>query len=581
MRNILKYLKKYYYIAVLAPIFMILEVSMDLILANYMEKMIDYGIQTNNMDNVMKYGTIMIGIVLIGVSCGILSGVFTNLTSFKFSNDLRQDVFKKIMMMSPNQIDQFETGSLITRVTNDITQIQNMVSTALRMMVRAGSMFVLGIVFTIRISSRFSVILGILLPVEILIIILFMRLTFPVFSKIQTKLDRLNTIVHENVSGARVVKAFLQEDYENERFVKANNDYADTMLYVSRLMALLMPLLMLLIYFAQLSIYKMGGDSIFDFMDGNGNMLMVGEISQAITYITMISMSMINLCMSFLSIARAYASTKRVNEILIAKEEIVDGNITDSKVKGEIEFKNVNFQYPASHSLVLKDISFKINQGEMVAIVGSTGCGKSSLVNLITRFYDCNDGKIIIDNIDVKDYNKKSLRNKISICLQKAELFSGSIKDNIAFGNINVTDEDAIWASKVAQAYDFINEKPNGFMEYVEEKGASLSGGQKQRISIARAIARKPEILIFDDATSALDLVTESKLYKELNSSLKDTTKIIVTQRVATAKNCDKIIVLEKGRIVAFDSHNNLLENCELYKDIYDSQLKNGGKIYE
>ena len=581
MLKLLKYVKKYWYFAILAPTFMFLEVFMDMLLTLFMEKMVDFGVQTGNINNIIKYGLLMLLFLFIGVACGILSGVFTHLTSFKFSNDLRKDVFKKIMHLSYNQTDKFSTGSLVTRVTNDITQVQNLLSMALRMFIRALSFFILGIVFTLNINIEFGYILLIILPIEILVIVIFVKLAFPIFSVIQTKLDKVNTIVHENLTGARVVKAFSKEDYEYSRFKGANDEYTQKNLYVGKISAFLMPILMIIVYIGQIVIYYVGGNSILEASKNAlkiNDMILVGEISQAITYISMICMSIMMLGMIFTSLARATASAKRINEVLDCEEEIKDGkkdiNLEET---GTLEFKNVSFKYPGSSSYSLQNISFKANKGDVIAIVGATGSGKSTLVNLITRFYDVSEGEILVDNINVKDYTQKELRNKVAICLQKAELFSGTIKDNIKWGKEDATDEEVDEACSIAQAKEFILSKEKGYDEYVEEKGTSLSGGQKQRLSIARAIIKKPEILIFDDSTSALDLVTEAKLHQAMNEKIKDITKIIVAQRISTARNAKKIIVLDNGQIVGFDTHDNLMKNCEIYIDIYNSQLKKGG----
>ena len=581
MLKLLKYVKKYWYFAILAPTFMFLEVFMDMLLTLFMEKMVDFGVQTGNINNIIKYGLLMLLFLFIGVACGILSGVFTNLTSFKFSNDLRKDVFKKIMHLSYNQTDKFSTGSLVTRVTNDITQVQNLLSMALRMFIRALSFFILGIVFTLNINIEFGYILLIILPVEILVIVIFVKLAFPIFSVIQTKLDKVNTIVHENLTGARVVKACSKEDYEYSRFKGANDEYTQKNLYVGKISAFLMPILMIIVYIGQIVIYYVGGNSILEASKNAlkiNDMILVGEISQAITYISMICMSIMMLGMIFTSLARATASAKRINEVLDCEEEIKDGkkdiNLEET---GTIEFKNVSFKYPGSSSYSLQNISFKANKGDVIAIVGATGSGKSTLVNLITRFYDVSEGEILVDNINVKDYTQKELRNKVAICLQKAELFSGTIKDNIKWGKEDASIEEVDEACSIAQAKEFILSKEKGYDEYIEEKGTSLSGGQKQRLSIARAVIKKPEILIFDDSTSALDLVTEAKLHQAMNEKIRDITKIIVAQRISTARNAKKIIVLDNGQIVGFDTHDNLMKNCEIYIDIYNSQLKKGG----
>ena len=580
MFKLLRYLKKYWWAAILAPIFMIIEVSMDMMLTGQMQQMIDYGIPSKDLDKILTIGFTMIAIVFIGVVGGFLSGVFANIASCKFANDLRQDVFKKIMHLSYDQTDDFSTGSLVTRVTNDITQMQNFVAQMIRMFVRSFGMFALGIVFTLTINIKFAIVLAVALPLEILAMILFMRKAFPQFSIIQTKLDKVNTVVHENVSGARVVKAFSKEDYEDARFKRVNGDYADTLLYVNKLLALLMPIFMIIVYFAQIAIYSIGGNSILGgYNNGTEPEILLGQTSQAITYIVMICFSLMQFGMIFSNVARAQASAKRINEVLDCPLEIVDGDLSIDTLteSGTVEFKNVSFQYPNTNGNVLENISFKINKGETIAIVGATGSGKTTLVNLITRFYDVTGGEVLVDNVNVKEYKQVDLRNKIAIALQKSELFAGTIAENIAWGKPDATIEEIRLAADIAQASEFILSKEQGFDEYVEEKGTSLSGGQKQRLSIARAIVKKPEILIFDDASSALDLVTEANLYKAMRKHISDTTKIVVAQRVATAKNADKIIVLDGGEIVDFDTHANLLKNCEVYQDIYNSQLKREG----
>ena len=577
MRKILKYLKKYWYLALLAPLFMVIEVGMDMMLTQYMQKIVDFGISTNNFDNIIKYGLIMILILILGIGGGILANIFTNLTSYKFGNDLRKELFKKIMSLSTSQADDYKTGSLVTRVTNDITQIQMMISMCLRGLVRALSFFILGIVFTLSITKKFGIILLIILPIEVLLLLLFMKLVFPVFKRIQAKLDKVNTVMHENVTGARVVKAFSKEEYEAKRFKTVNDDFTGENLYVGRIASFLMPALNIVVFGGQIIIYYIGGTSIIDGIQSiTGPEILVGQITQAITYISMICFSIMMLGMMFTNIAKAYASSSRISEILDTIPEIIDGEyeINNHERKGTVKFENVCFKYQDASDYVLNNLSFEIKQGETLAIVGSTGCGKSSLVNLLVRFHDASEGNIYVNNINIKDYKKEDLRNIVGICLQKAELFAGTIKENISFGNIDASEEDIINAAKIAQAHNFISEKEEGYDEYVAEKGNSLSGGQKQRLSIARAILRKPEILIFDDSTSALDLVTEANLYSELNSKMKGLTKIIVAQRIATAKNADRIMVLDNGMIESIGTHKELMESSPVYRDIYLSQLK-------
>lgn len=595
MFKLLKYLKKYWYFALLAPIFMIAEVTMDMLVTNKMGTMIDivnsYGPTSNNnqfLNTIVSNGIIMLALVLIGVVSGILSGVFANLASQKFANDLRKDLFSKIMHLSFQQSDDFSTASLVTRVTNDVTAVQTMIAMAIRMFIRSLSMFILGIVFTLQISKQFMIILAVALPLEILIMIFFMIKAFPMFSIVQTKLDKVNSVVHENLTGARVVKAFSKEDYEYNRFVEANDTLTSITLKVNKLMAIIMPLFMLIVYAGMIAIYYIGANSQFDAMLYLENFatsidpkISVGEMEKATTYIMMIMSSLLMIGMTFANMARAVASGKRINEVLETPDIICDGNldVTTLKETGTIEFKNVDFAYPNASASVLENINLKIEKGETVAIVGATGSGKTTLVNLITRFYDVTKGEILVDGENIKNYKLVDLRNKIAIVLQKAELFAGTIKENIKWGNPNATDEEVEWAANIAQAIEFIDSKEKRFDEYVEEKGTSLSGGQRQRLSIARAIVKKPEILIFDDSTSALDLVTEAKLYKAMRDNIADTTKIVVAQRIATAKNADKIVVLDGGTIIAYDTHENLLANCEIYQDIYNSQLKREGDI--
>ena len=595
MFKLLKYLKKYWYFALLAPIFMIAEVTMDMLVTNKMGTMIDivnsYGPTSNNnqfLNTIVSNGIIMLALVLIGVVSGILSGVFANLASQKFANDLRKDLFSKIMHLSFQQSDDFSTASLVTRVTNDVTAVQTMIAMAIRMFIRSLSMFILGIVFTLQISKQFMIILAVALPLEILIMVFFMIKAFPMFSIVQTKLDKVNSVVHENLTGARVVKAFSKEDYEYNRFVEANDTLTSITLKVNKLMAIIMPLFMLIVYAGMIAIYYIGANSQFDAMLYLENFatsidpkISVGEMEKATTYIMMIMSSLLMIGMTFANMARAVASGKRINEVLETPDIICDGNldVTTLKETGTIEFKNVDFAYPNASASVLENINWKIEKGETVAIVGATGSGKTTLVNLITRFYDVTKGEILVDGENIKNYKLVDLRNKIAIVLQKAELFAGTIKENIKWGNPNATDEEVEWAANIAQAIEFIDSKEKKFDEYVEEKGTSLSGGQRQRLSIARAIVKKPEILIFDDSTSALDLVTEAKLYKAMRDNIADTTKIVVAQRIATAKNADKIVVLDGGTIIAYDTHENLLANCEIYQDIYNSQLKREGDI--
>lgn len=556
----------------LSPLFMILEVSMDLLQPSLMSEIVDDGVLGQNMDIIFSVGLRMIITVLIGCIGGILSGVFANLASQSFSNDLRKDAFSKVMNMSFQQTDKFTTGSLVTRLTNDITACQDFVGMALRMMVRTSMQFIGGIVMVLAIDMRFGMILLFTMPIQILIVFLVLKKGAPLFSVVQSKLDRVNSVVQENVSGARVVKAYTREDYEIDRFSAANDELCNTNLRVQKLMALLIPVLSILMNAAVIAVIYIGGLQV------QARELEVGQIMAVITYITQILMSVMMIGMMFQQVTRATASAKRIREVLDADPVISDGSFDgDTTVTGTVEFKNVSFRYPGVQSgNVLSDISLTVNKGETVAILGATGCGKTSLVNLIARFYDVSDGQVLVDGVDVREYDLDALRSKIGFVLQKSELFSDTIENNIRWGKPDATDEEVHKAAEIAQAADFINGFTDGYKDMVTEKGSSLSGGQKQRLSIARAIIKKPEILIFDDSMSALDLTTDAKLQKALRENLGDTTVIMIAQRVASVMNADKIAVIENGRLAAFDNHENLMKSCEVYQDIYNSQMREG-----
>lgn len=572
MIKVLSYLKKYWYIAVLSPLFMILEVSMDLLQPSLMSRIVDDGVLGKNMDIILEVGIQMIIFTLIGCLGGILSGVFGNMAAQSFSNDLRKDAFSKVMKMSFQQTDKFTTGSLVTRLTNDITACQDFVGMALRMMVRTLMQFVGGIFMVLTIDARFGLILLFTMPVQLLIVVLVLKKGAPLFGVVQEKLDRVNTVVQENVSGARVVKAYTREEYEIDRFGNANDELCGTNLRVQKLMALLTPVLSILMNVSVLAVIYIGGLQV------QAREIEVGQIMAVITYITQILMSVMMIGMMFQQVTRAAASAKRIREVLDA-DPVINGGAFDgsSSEKGTVEFRNVSFRYPGVQARnVLEDISFTVNKGETVAILGATGCGKTSLVNLITRFYDCTDGQVLVDGVDVREYDLDALRGKIGTVLQKSELFSDTIENNIRWGKPDATDEEIRKAAEIAQAADFIEGFTDGYKDIITEKGSSLSGGQKQRLSIARAIVKKPEILIFDDSMSALDLTTDARLQKALREELDDTTIIMIAQRVASVMSADKIAVIENGRLAAFDNHENLMKSCDVYQDIYNSQMRKG-----
>ena len=575
--KVLRYLKPYWVFALLCPLAMILEVSMDLLQPTLMSDIVDNGIlgdaaADENLRHVLITGLKMLVFSLIGCFGGIASAAFGTAAAQKMGNDLRKDAFAKVMHMSFQQTDKFTTGSLVTRLTNDITAIQEFVAMSLRMFVRTGMQFIGGIAVILTLNVNFGIVLVISLPVQLIAVAIIMKKASPLFSIVQSRLDKVNSVVQENVSGARVVKAFTREEYEINRFDNANTDLMTTNLKVQKLLATLNPILMIIMNASVIAIIMIGGFQV------EAKAMQVGEVMAAVTYITQILMSVMMVGMMFQQVSRSAASMKRVNEVLSTNPVISDGNKSaDSDNSGTVEFRNVGFSYPGSSGKpVLSGIDLKAEKGQMIAILGSTGCGKTSLVNLVPRFYDATDGDVLVDGVNVKDYDVDTLRSKIGVVLQKSELFSGTVAENIRWGCETATDEEVKTAAKIAQAEEFIDGFNDGYDTMISEKGASLSGGQKQRMAIARAIIKKPEILIFDDSTSALDLSTEAKLHKALRENLSGVTVIMIAQRIASVMRADKIAVLENGSICAFGTHKELMETSSVYRDIYYSQMKQG-----
>jgi multidrug ABC transporter, permease/ATP-binding protein len=525
-----------------------------------------------NLRYVLITGLKMLVFSLIGCFGGIASAAFGTAAAQKMGNDLRKDAFAKVMHMSFQQTDKFTTGSLVTRLTNDITAIQEFVAMSLRMFVRTGMQFIGGIAVILTLNVNFGIVLVISLPVQLIAVAIIMKKASPLFSIVQSRLDKVNSVVQENVSGARVVKAFTREEYEINRFDNANTDLMTTNLKVQKLLATLNPILMIIMNASVIAIIMIGGFQV------EAKAMQVGEVMAAVTYITQILMSVMMVGMMFQQVSRSAASMKRVNEVLSTNPVISDGNKSaDSDNSGTVEFRNVGFSYPGSSGKpVLSGIDLKVGKGQMIAILGSTGCGKTSLVNLVPRFYDATNGDVLVDGVNVKDYDVDTLRSKIGVVLQKSELFSGTVAENIRWGCETATDEEVKTAAKIAQAEEFIDGFNDGYDTMISEKGASLSGCQKQRMAIARAIIKKPEILIFDDSTSALDLSTEAKLHKALRENLSGVTVIMIAQRIASVMRADKIAVLENGSICAFGTHKELMESSSVYRDIYYSQMKQG-----
>lgn len=571
-----KYLKPYKLFAILTPLAMCGEVIGDLLQPKFMSQIVDDGVLGKNMDIIIASGVLMILFLIIGGSCGIAASAFGGIASQSFARDLRVDAFKKVMGLSFQQTDKFTTGSLVTRLTTDITAVQQMVEFMLRGVVRDFLLFFGGIIMMLTLNVKFGLILVIALPIEIVIMIMILKKANPFFTIVAGKLDNVNSVVQENVTGARVVKAYVRESYEQERFDTANTELMQSNLRVATLTAILQPMLMIILNISVVAVIMIGGLQV------EAQEMHVGEVMAAITYLTQVLHGVMMLSMMFQTAARAAASAKRINEILETEPVIVSGESTGQfSQRGAVSFKNVSFSYPGTIGRpVIENLSLDIKPGESIAILGATGSGKSSLVNLIPRFYDPTEGSVSVDGTDVKEFSLDELRRKVGIVLQKSELFSGSVKDNLIWGDKNASDEDIQNAASIAQADEFIQKMPDAYKNRIAEKGASLSGGQKQRLSIARAVLKKPEILILDDSTSALDLSTESKLRAQLDEQMDNTTLIIIAQRIASVKTCDRIAVLDHGRLCGCDTHENLLKSCSVYKDIYDSQVKTtGGEI--
>lgn len=569
-----KYIKRYLHFAILAALFMVGEVMMDLIQPEFMSKIVDDGVLglqnggVGDLNLIWKLGLQMIALVIFGGFCGSMNNVFVHLSGQNIGNEIRKDCFRNIMTFSFPQIDKFGTGSLVTRVTNDITQVQTFVSQFVRGMIRTSLLMFGSIFFMFRLNRDFGIITLCAFPFIVGCLAFCLAKANPLFSKLQDKLDEINAVMQEDISGIRIIKACVREAYEKLRFGKANDELIKIQLKALVIFAFMNPAVNALMYIVVAVILAIGSFEV------GGGGTTPGAIMAAITYTTQLLNGILMLVMLFQNITRGIASWKRLREVLDSEPELKDGDFSgDAKLRGEIEFRDVSFAYPGSDRSVLEHIDLKIHKGETIGIMGATGCGKTSLANLIPRFYDPTSGEVLIDGVDARKYNLKALRDKIAIALQKSELFSRTIRENISWGAPGAELEEISDSARTAQADSFISDSPDGYDTLVAERGMSLSGGQKQRISIARAILKKSEILIFDDSTSALDLKTEADLYNALEKSNPQTTKIIIAQRIASVRRADRIVVLENGRIADVGTHEELLESCGVYQDIYNSQM--------
>lgn len=569
-----KYIKKYIVFLVLAALCMIVEVMVDLFQPRIMSQIVDDGVLGINnggvgdLNLVITLGLRMLLLIFFGFLGGALCSIFANIGVENAANGMRKDGFARIMSFSFPQVDRFGTGALITRITNDIVQVRNMIEMFVRGLIRTSFFFVGSIFFMFSLYPKFGLIALCALPVIALIMILSLRKVSPDFTKMQEELDVVNDILQEDIAGIRIIKACVREIYEKLRFGKANDQLTGTQLKVLIVFAFMSPAVNLIMYIVVILIILMGS------VNGSGMAAAPGAIMGAITYTTQLMNSIMSLVMMFQNISRGSASWKRVKQILHTEPELKDGTYIGEKVPGGmVEFRDVSFSYPDTAKPVLEHINLTINPGETLAIMGATGSGKSTLVNLIPRFYDVSSGSVLVDGTDVRDYTQHALREKIAMTLQKAELFSLTVEENIKWGDLNASQEEVVNAAQTAQADGFISAMSDGYDSMVAERGMSLSGGQRQRVSIARTILKEAEVFIFDDSTSALDLRTEAMFYDALSKSHPDATKVIVAQRIASVRRADRIAILENGTILACDSHENLLKTCSIYQDIYQSQM--------
>ena len=576
MKQYKKYVIPYKSAFILGPIFMIVEVLGEIILPKLMSMIINYGcgqdvtVAAKGPAYIIGIGAAMIGTALLMMMGGVLGAYFAVKASVNFAGDLRRDVFAKVQKFSFANIEKFSTGSLVTRLTNDITNIQNVLSMGLRMLLRAPGMLIGGLIMAFLMNAKLALVFCVVIPVLIIALAFVMKTAFPRFDVMQTKIDGLNSRIQENITNQRVVKSFVRDDFEKETFDRANNELKDKTLRAMKVVILTMPIMTLAMNLTVMAVVWFGGQQILI-----GDMP-VGNLTAFTTYVTQILMSLMMVSMIMIQGSRAMASSHRILEVLDTDIDLNDDNASEKDrlvTSGEIEFKNVCFRYYKKHKKnVLQNINFTAKPGEVVGIIGSTGSGKSSLVQLIPRLYDCDEGEVLVDGVNVKEYSLNHLRDGVAMVLQKNTLFSGSIMENLRWGDEEATDEQVKEAAKAAQADGFVSEFADGYDRELGQGGVNVSGGQKQRLCIARALIKKPKILILDDSTSAVDTATEAQIRKSFSTTLKDTTKLIIAQRISSVEDADRILVMDEGQIVGQGTHKELLESCETYQEIYYSQ---------
>lgn len=575
--KIFTFLKPYLLWIILAPLLMLLEVIMDLMQPRMVERIVDQGIARLDLTFVLHTGLLMFGLAVIGAMGGMSNGIFAEMTVQGFGADLREALFRKVQSFSFRNLDAFETGQLITRLTSDVAQLQEGVLITLRMLVRAPLLLIGSLIMAIVTSPQLAFLPLVLMPIELLAVVWIVRKATPLFTLVQENLDALNGVMEENLSGMRVVKAFARSAHEKQRFSRANKNLTDQTVRAGRTVAVMPSFMMLTMNLGVVGVLWFGGVQVV-----RGSM-QVGQIIAFVNYLMTTLFSLMMVSQMVIQFSRAEASARRIEEVLSAEPDIQDlpGALCDVRLKGHVVFDRVTFGYDGENSEpVLKEVSFSAQPGETVAILGMTGAGKSTLVHLIPRFYDVLDGRILIDGMDVRQLDQKTLRRNIGMVLQETVLFSGTIRDNIRYGKPDASEDEVIAAAKAAQAHEFILNLPNGYDTVIGQRGVNLSGGQKQRIAIARALLIQPAILILDDSTSAVDVETETRIQQALDDLMRNRTCLVIAQRISTVLKADKILVLDDGRIVAQGTHAELLASSPIYQDIFESQLGNGVKIY-
>lgn len=572
MKRYGKYIRPCWYAFILGPLLMLTEVAGEVLLPSVMADIINVGAANHDVGYIVQKGIIMILTAFIMMAGGVGGAWFASVAAINFGAGLRKDAFKKIQTFSFSEIDRFSTGSLVTRLTNDITQVQNLIMMALRMMLRAPGMLIGAIIMAFLMNRELAAVFLIVLPVMTVVILLLLRIAYPRFEFMQKKLDALNSNIQEVLTNVRVIKSFVREDYESARFEKSNAELKESSLNAFKIAVAQMPLMMLFMNLTTLGVVWLGGNQIL------GGKMQVGDLTAFTTYIVQVLMSLMMLAMVFLQSSRAFASGRRINEVMDTKVSLTDDHAAypEAVVKnGKIEFQNVSFRYyKDSAEKVLDQINLTIEPGQMIGIIGSTGCGKTTLVSMIPRLYDVDEGKVLVDGIDVRDYSLNHLREGVGMVLQKNVLFSGTIEENLQWGDENADKDQIREAAESAQAEGFIQKLADGYDTELGQGGVNVSGGQKQRLCIARALLKRPKILILDDSTSAVDTATEARIREAFSTTLKETTKLIIVQRIGSVMEADQIIVMDGGKIVGLGKHEALLETCKAYQEIYDSQMK-------